>query len=99
LGVLVSVEFTTGVTLGQDAPTLDRCWCADGAWTARGELAFEDPPQSELRLNTSSYEGQSGGWRDYPSFTRLRTPGCYAYQIDTSAGTWSIVFTANGPAV
>ena len=64
-----------------------------------GALAFEDPPQPELRLNTGSYEGQSGGWRDYPSFTRLRTPGCYAYQIDTSAGTWSIVFTASGPTV
>lgn len=64
-----------------------------------GELAFEDPAQPELLLNTSSYEGQDGGWRDIPSFTRLKSPGCYVYQIDTVAGTWSIVFTARGPAV
>ena len=67
----------------------------DGA----GELAFEDPPQPELLLNTGTYEGRSGGWRDNPGFTRLRSPGCYAYQIDTADGTWSIVFTARGPTV
>jgi hypothetical protein len=55
--------------------------------------------QPELRLNTGSYEAQGGGWRDTPSFTRLRSPGCYAYQIDTADGTWSIVFTARGPSV
>jgi hypothetical protein len=78
----------------------------DGAVLVRGRrldgpgaLAFEDPARAELRLNTGSYEGRTGGWRDYPSFTRIRAPGCYAYQIDTSAGTWSIVFTARGPVV
>ncbi|GIJ72593.1 hypothetical protein Voc01_075100 [Virgisporangium ochraceum] len=65
----------------------------------QGGLAFEDPAQPELRLNTGSYEGQTGGWRDYPSFTRVKAPGCYAYQVDTGAGTWSIVFTARGPVV
>jgi hypothetical protein len=66
---------------------------------AAGELAFEDPAKPELVLNTTSYEGQSGGWKDYPSFTRLRAPGCYAYQIDTNQGTWSIVILARGPLV
>jgi hypothetical protein len=64
-----------------------------------GEVAFEDPAQPELHLNTSSYEGQGGGWRDNPSYTRLKAPGCYVYQVDTSAGTWSVVFTAQGPVV
>jgi hypothetical protein len=64
---------------------------------APGELAFEDPAQPELLLNTEPYEGRPGGWKDIPSFTRLRAPGCYAYQIDTDRGTWSIIFTARGP--
>jgi hypothetical protein len=64
---------------------------------APGDLAFEDPPMAELLLNTSTYEGRSGGWKDNPSFTRLRAPGCYVYQVDTRDGTWSIVFIAIGP--
>lgn len=62
-----------------------------------GELAFEDPPQADLVLNARGYEGQPGGWRDSPGFTRVRAPGCYAYQVDTATGTWSIVFIARGP--
>lgn len=61
-----------------------------------GELAFEDPAQPELVLNTDGYQGQPGGWKDYPSYTRVRVPGCYAYQIDTNAGTWTVVFLARG---
>jgi hypothetical protein len=76
-------------------PVLVRGRRLDGA----GDLAFEDPARPELLLNTSSYEGRSGGWRDYPGFTRLRSAGCYVYQVDTTGGTWSIVFTARGPAV
>lgn len=53
----------------------------------------------ELVLNTGTYEGvrQTAGWRDYLSFTRVRVPGCYAYQIDTARGSWVIVFIALGP--
>lgn len=85
-------------------------WAVDPAWggpvlvrgrrlDAPGELAFEDPAQPELLLNTSSYQGRAGGWKDNPSFTRVRAPGCYAYQVDTASGTWSIIFTARGPKV
>ena len=85
-------------------------WAVDPAWRgpvlvrgrrldAPGELAFEDPAQPELLLNTGSYEGRAGGWKDNPSFTRVRAPGCYAYQVDTAGGTWSIVFIARGPHV
>lgn len=62
-----------------------------------GLLAFEDPAIPELVLIPGEYEGLPGGWRDYPSYTRLRTPGCYAYQIDTAEGTWTVVFIARGP--
>jgi hypothetical protein len=61
------------------------------------QVAFEDPARPELLLNTGPYEGRAGGWKDYPSFTRLRAPGCYAYQIDTADGSSSVVFTARGP--
>jgi hypothetical protein len=64
-----------------------------------GDLAFEDPPRAELVLNVGAYEGQPGGWRDSPGFTRVRSPGCHVYQVDTDAGTWSIVFVARGPQV
>ncbi|MCO1597604.1 hypothetical protein M8C17_20850 [Micromonospora sp. RHAY321] len=63
------------------------------------ELAFEDPAIPELRIDADKYQGLSGGWKDYPSFTRLRAPGCYVYQIDTAQGTSTIVFTARGPRV
>jgi hypothetical protein len=66
---------------------------------APGSLAFEDPAIAELVLNVEGKEGRGGGWMDYPSFTRLRAPGCYAYQIDTTEGTWSVVFMADGPSV
>jgi hypothetical protein len=85
-------------------------WAVDPAWRgpvlvrgrrldAPGGLAFEDPAQPELLLNTDSYQGRASGWKDNPSFTRVRAPGCYAYQVDTARGTWSIIFTARGPHV
>jgi hypothetical protein len=74
-------------------PVLVRGRQLDGS----GEVAFEDPAIAELVLNTDGYEGRAGGWTDYPSYTRLRAPGCYAYQIDTRAGTWTVVFRARGP--
>ncbi len=47
---------------------------------APGEVAFEDPPIPELRIDVDRYQGLSGGWKDYPSYTRLRAPGCYLYR-------------------
>jgi hypothetical protein len=62
-----------------------------------GAVAFEDPVIAELLIEADDREGLGGGWRDYPSYTRLRVPGCYAFQVDSASGTWSIVFTAQGP--
>lgn len=50
-----------------------------------------DPPQEELRLfasNTSPLEG----WRNWPSYTFIQTPGCYAYQVDGTTFSYTIVF-------
>lgn len=74
----------------QRGPVLVRGRQLDGA----GELAFEDPPIRELVLTDSRQGGLGGGWLDYPSHTRLRAPGCYAYQIDTADGSWTVVFIA-----
>lgn len=36
----------------------------------------------------------SGGWPNYPSYTRLRAAGCYGYQIDGRSFSKVIVFRA-----
>jgi len=36
----------------------------------------------------------TGGWANYPSYTRLRAAGCYGYQIDGTAFSRVIVFRA-----
>ncbi|MDP9818297.1 hypothetical protein [Spirilliplanes yamanashiensis] len=66
---------------------------------APGQVAFEDPPTPELGIDVDRYQGLSGGWKDYPSYTRLRAPGCYLYQVDTAQGTSTVVFTARGPQI
>ncbi|GGS88937.1 hypothetical protein GCM10010156_54240 [Planobispora rosea] len=63
-----------------------------------GEVAFNDPAAPELLLDPAE-DAKPGGWRDHPSFTRLRAPGCYAYRVDTEAGSFTLVFRAAGPVV
>jgi hypothetical protein len=73
-----------------DGPVLVRGRQLDGP----NEVRFEDPAVPELVL--PDY-GPGNPWRDYPSYTRLRAQGCYAYQIDTRSRTSTIVFRAVGP--
>jgi len=84
-------------------------WAVDGAISGdvlvrggqldgRHELRFEDPATPELLLRPN-VPSTPGGWRAYPGYTRLRAPGCYAYQVDTASGTSVFVFRAEGPAV
>jgi hypothetical protein len=61
-------------------------------------VGFDDPASLELVLQPGEAV-PSGGWRDYPSYTRLRAPGCYAYQVDAPSGSTVIVFRAVGPVV
>jgi hypothetical protein len=52
----------------------------------------------ELRLPVNeSWAGDTGsskGWRYFPSYTRLRASGCYAYQLDGTSFSEVIVFKA-----
>lgn len=54
-------------------------------------------PDSELVLRASDATADSAGWRGYPSETRVQRPGCYGYQIDTTA-TSTIVVLRVDPA-
>jgi hypothetical protein len=49
-----------------------------------GELRFGSGPNpsSELQLDPSQGTGSAPGWQDWPTYTRLRAPGCYAFQVD-----------------
>lgn len=75
-----------------DGPVLVRGGQLDGAH----EVRFNDPAVAEMLLPPKP-PITAGGWRDYPSYTRLRAPGCYAYQVDTPTGTTVIIFRAEGP--
>ena len=52
-------------------------------------------PSDELRLPQEPGArsiGEEPGWRAWPSYTRLRAPGCYAYQVDGLDFTEVVVF-------
>ena len=55
-----------------------------------GRLRFErgKVPPLEMRIQKAK------GPRDRPSYTRLRAPGCYAYQIDGTTFSRIVVFQA-----
>lgn len=53
---------------------------------------FDSPKLTpQLMLDTTL-----GGtpWPNFPSYTRLQAPGCYAYQVDGTAFSYTIVFEA-----
>ena len=50
-------------------------------------------PYDELQLDGSASGAPPGQW---PSFTRVRGPGCYAYQVDGTGFSEVIVFRASG---
>lgn len=65
-----------------------------------GTVGFGDgaTPAPDLLLSDTSnivgVPGSSPGWRNFVAYTRIRGPGCYAYQIDTVAGSEVVVFGA-----
>jgi hypothetical protein len=65
-----------------------------GRIDAAGEVRFEQGanPARELALDPGA--GLSGGttWPNWPTYTRVRGPGCYAYQIDGTTFTRTVVF-------
>jgi hypothetical protein len=61
-----------------------------------GELRFGSGPNpsTELHLDPSQGTNSAPGWQDWPTYTRLRAPGCYAYQVDGLTFTQVIPFQA-----
>ena len=56
-------------------------------------------PYDELQLLGRAYgvaARPAGSERQWPSFTRVRGPGCYAYQVDGTSFSEVIVFRASG---
>jgi hypothetical protein len=63
----------------------------DGTESLRFGRGREPAPQLRLPLEQSN---MTGGWDNYPSYTRLRAAGCYGYQIDGTSFSKVIVFRA-----
>ena len=82
-------------------------WVGDPAYRGRvlirgrqldgaNEVRFErgaDPP-GELALDAATAGTVGAGWANWPSYTRVRAPGCYAYQVDGATFTDVIIFKA-----
>lgn len=51
--------------------------------------------QTSLRLASPGADASgTGGWRNWPSYTFVAEPGCYAYQVDGDTFSETIVFRA-----
>jgi hypothetical protein len=53
-------------------------------------------PVDELQLLASgaTSPGEPAGWREWPSYTRLRAGGCYGYQVDGRSFSTAVVIRA-----
>jgi hypothetical protein len=72
-------------------PVLIRGRRLDGDESVRFDRGRE--PAQQLRLPPVP-GNTTGGWANYPSYTRLRAAGCYGYQIDGTSFSKVIVFRA-----
>jgi hypothetical protein len=68
-------------------PILIRGHQIDGKWWV-GFDGYQSRPWSEMHVRGT------GKWLGYPSYTRVRDAGCYAYQIDGTTFSRVIVFRA-----
>lgn len=59
-------------------------------------LGFETGPNpdDELRLTTEAAGSTPSGWNNWATYTRVRAPGCYAYEVDGVGFSEIIVFQA-----
>jgi hypothetical protein len=76
-------------------PVLIRGHRLDGSSVVRFDAGIV--PASELRIPTGSSIVGNPGVRDFgqryrPSYTRIRAPGCYAYQIDGTTFSRVVIF-------
>lgn len=60
------------------------------------EVRFEygDVPPLELTFTAGGAGTDSNHWTNVPTYTRVRAPGCYAYQVDGPDFTEVIIFEA-----
>jgi hypothetical protein len=84
------VLWATGPSV--DSPVLVRGRQLDGDEVVRFDQDAD--PASELVLSPSERAPLDGGWRDFRSAARVRKSGCYAFQVDTTTSTSSVVFVA-----
>ena len=80
-------------------PILIRGRQLDGSNEVRFDLGG-GAPLPELAFRAGESRGTSrgaAGWREFPSHTRLRAPGCYGYQIDGTSFSRVVVFRATLP--
>jgi hypothetical protein len=79
---------------GYDGPALIR----GGRLDANGGVGFNvhgnGPPLQELQLPPGPTLNIDRGYREWPSYTRVTEPGCYAYQVDGTGFSYVIVFRA-----
>jgi hypothetical protein len=68
-------------------PILIRGHQIDGKWWV-GFDGYQSRPWSEMHIRGT------GKWLGYPSYTRVRDAGCYAYQIDGTTFSHVLVFRA-----
>jgi hypothetical protein len=78
-------------------PALIRGGRLDGPGSVGFNMNGDGPPLAELQLppGDGSAVGVDHGYREWPSYTRVREPGCYAYQVDGVGFSYAIVFRAS----
>jgi hypothetical protein len=59
-----------------------------------GAMRFDGTDPAEMRIEWG--DAPSGEWREWPSMTRVSAPGCFAWQVDSEAGSDLIVFEVTG---
>lgn len=68
-----------------------------GRLDAPGEVGFGGAiiPDTEMRFESGPEGGlDPGGWYGWPSYTRMKEPGCYAYRVDGDNFSYAIIFQA-----
>jgi hypothetical protein len=73
-----------------DGPVLIRGGQLDGT----NEVRFDEGDVPPKQIWMPAEDAPDERWRERPSYTRLRAPGCYAYQVDGSGFSVVIVFEA-----
>jgi hypothetical protein len=77
-----------------EGPILIRGRQLDGSNEVRFAHGGDLEPRAELSFEGGETVDMTGGWSNFPSYTRLRAPGCYGYQVDGDGFSDVIVFRA-----